>query len=97
MAMYIRRVTSDWDINATWNTQPSTETENQIDIPQTNQSRLDLIDVDVTDMVTKMHTVANYGFKLQLQNEVIYNARIFCSSWYSDASKHPKLVINYSK
>jgi hypothetical protein len=96
-AMYIRRVNSDWNINVTWNTQPSTETENQISIPQTNQSQLDLIDVDVTDMVKKMYTVSNYGFMLELQNEVTFNSRIFCSSWHSDASKHPKLVINYTK
>ncbi len=96
-AMYIRRITSGWDIHVTWGTQPSTETAGQVNIPQTNQAKLDLIDVDVTDMVTKMYTDGNYGFMLELQNEVLYNARIFCSSWYSDASKHPKLVINYSK
>lgn len=96
-AMYIRRITSDWDTNITWNTQPSTETANQIYISQTSQSSLDLIDVDVTDMVDKMHAEVNYGFMIQLENEVIYNSRIFCSSWNTDASKHPKLVINYTK
>ena len=97
-AMYIRRITSNWDVNTGWFTpQPSTTTSNQINIPQTSLSKLDLIDVDVTAMVSKMYTDANYGFMLQLQNEVLYNSRIFCSSYYSDATKHPKLVINYSK
>jgi hypothetical protein len=96
-AMYIRRITSNWNINTTWGTQPSTEIANQINIPQTNQSRLDLIDVDVTTMVSNMYTDTNYGFMLQLQNEILYNSRIFCSSYYTDATKHPKLVINYSK
>lgn len=96
-AMFIQRITSNWDINTTWSTQPSTESTNQIDIPQTDQSKLDLIDVDVTNLVSKMYTDVNYGFMLHLQNEVLYNSRIFCSSYYSDSTKHPKLVINYSK
>jgi hypothetical protein len=97
-AMYIRRITSNWNATTTtWFTQPSTESANQIEIPQTSQSKLDLTDLDVTAMVTKMYTEANYGFMLQLQNEVIYNSRIFCSSWHSDATKHPKLVVNYTK
>ena len=96
-AMFIRRISSDWNITATWQTQPSTETANQINVPQTALSQLDLIDIDVTAMVNKMYTEANYGFMLQLQNEVIYNSRIFCSSYYSDSTKHPKLVINYLK
>jgi len=40
---------------------------------------------------------ANYGFKLQLANEVEYTSRIFCSSYYSDATRHPKLVVQYMK
>ncbi len=96
-AMYIRRITSTWDANSDWFSQPSTESTNEVSVPQTSQPRLDLVDIDVTAMVSKMYTVANYGFMLQLQNEVTYNSRIFCSSYYGDATKHPKLVINYSK
>jgi hypothetical protein len=96
-AMFIRRITSNWDVNTDWFTQPLTTTEGQIDVQQTNQSSLDLVDVDVTAMFAKMYTSGNYGFMLQLQNEVIYNPRIFCSSYYPDVTKHPRLVINYSK
>ena len=97
-AMYIKRITSNWNATTTtWFTQPSTESADQIVVPQTSQSTLDLTDLDVTAMVNKMYTEANYGFMLQLQNEVTYNSRIFCSSWYSDATKYPKLVVNYTK
>ena len=33
----------------------------------------------------------------QLQDEDIYNCRQYCSSFHPDASKHPKLVLEYKK
>jgi hypothetical protein len=56
---------------------------------------LDLVDMDVTAMVSRMQTNGNYGFMIQLQNEATYNSRIFCSSKFNVAAKHPKLVIVY--
>ncbi len=95
-AMYIRRITSDWDGNTvTWQTQPSTTTTDQILIPHTNQSTFDLIDLDVKTLIDAMRTNGNYGFMLNLQYEIAYNIRQFCSSTHSDATKHPKLVIIY--
>ena len=38
----------------------------------------------------------NNGFLFKLQNETCYNSRIFASSKFIDATKHPKLVITYS-
>ncbi len=39
---------------------------------------------------------ANFGFALKLQNEVIYNCRIFVSSYNTTyPAKHPKLVVIY--
>src|SRR4051812_48731577 len=52
-----------------------------------------LIDLDVTALVKDIQQYGNYGFLLKLQNETIYTSRIFCSSLATDATKHPKLVI----
>jgi hypothetical protein len=97
-AMLIQRVTSTWTASTVkWNNQPSTTTTNQILIPHTNQAMLDLIDVDVKDLVQAMVSGnANHGFLIKLQNETIYNSRIFCSSFHSNSNKHPKLIIQYS-
>jgi len=95
-AMYIRRITSNWDgTTVTWQTQPTTTTTDQILIPHTNQSFLDLTDLDVKNLVDGMRTNGNYGFMMTLQNEIAYTIRQFCSSKHINAAKHPKLVIVY--
>jgi hypothetical protein len=94
--MYIRRIISAWDgTTVTWQTQPATTTVDQITVPHTNQPFLDLVDLDVKTMIDAMRTNGNYGFMLNLQNEVTYTIRQFCSSFHSDPTKHPKLVIVY--
>lgn len=97
-SMYLQQVTSDWSGSTiSWFNQPSVSTDNEISIPTTTNSFLDL-NIDVTNMVGSMvNNNANYGFLLSLQNEVTYNSRIFCSSYYSDAAKHPKLMVIYHK
>ena len=92
----LQRVTSNWNTSVTWQTQPSTDVSTQIVIPHTAQSMLDITDLNVTNLIKDMKQNGNYGFMIKLKNEVIYTSRIFCSSKYSDASKHPKLVIEYS-
>lgn len=96
-AFYIRQVTSNWGpYNVSWEVQPSSTTANQVYIPHTNLGALDLIDIDVTGMVKDMvRNNRNYGFLLQLANETRYTCRQFYASFHSDASKHPKLVIEY--
>ncbi|MBX2921431.1 MAG: DNRLRE domain-containing protein [Chitinophagaceae bacterium] len=98
-AMLIQRVTSTWSPQTlTFYNQPSSTNTNQVVIPSTNKAFLDLVDIDVTELVKDMTVSnANYGFFLKLQNETYYNSRIFATSEYSDAGKHPKLVIVYSK
>lgn len=95
--MYIQRINSSWNSSITFQNQPSVDTTGEILIPQTNLPFLDLTDVDVTNLVTKMYTTTNYGFMIRLQNEVIYNDRDFCSSKNADATKHPKLVVVYQQ
>ncbi|HEV3325745.1 MAG TPA: DNRLRE domain-containing protein [Puia sp.] len=95
-AFYIQRVNENWDpTTETWLTQPTTDSTAEVLIPQTNLSTLDLPNIDVTQLVKNMLSSGNYGFEMRLQNEVIYNSRIFCSSSYSDSTKRPVLVINY--
>jgi hypothetical protein len=56
---------------------------------------LDLVNMDVKNLVASMVAGNNYGFMIGLQNETAYNCRIFCASFYSNAAKHPKLVVVY--
>ena len=93
----IQQITANWSTSTiNWFNQPATTTANQVIIPATTQSMLDL-DLDVTAMVASMVAGnANYGFEMKLQSETIYNSRIFVSSGnttYPD--KHPKLVVTY--
>jgi hypothetical protein len=96
-SMLLQRITSSWTSSVKWQNQPSTDASSQIVIPHTNQSFLDVTDIDVTNMVKTMIQSGNYGFMIRLQNEVAYNTRIFVSSRYSDATKHPKLVLQYQQ
>jgi hypothetical protein len=93
----IQRVTASWiPSQVKWNNQPTSSTQNQVVVPHTNSPYLDLFDLDVTSMVQAMiANNTNYGFLIRLQTEAIYNSRIFCSSYYNDAGKHPRLVIQY--
>ncbi len=95
----IQRVTSSWTAaTVKWVNQPAVTTTNQIVIPHTTQPFLDLVDMDVKTLVQSMVTSnANYGFLIRLQTENIYNSRIFASSFYSNQSLHPKLVVEYTK
>jgi len=95
-SVLIQQVATNWDASSvTWFNQPAGLTANQVTIPSTTQSFLN-VSVDVKGLIAPMvSSGANYGFLLQLKNEVIYTSRIFCSSYYSDASRHPKLVITY--
>jgi hypothetical protein len=95
-AMYLKRISNNWSaFTATWLNQPSTTQLNQILIPHTNLPFFDLINIDVKNLVSDMQTSGNNGFMISLQNEVAYNSRIFSSSYYSDSTKHPKLVVVY--
>lgn len=98
-AMLIQRVTSAWTPSAVkWINQPTSTTQDQILIPHTNSPFFDLVDIDVKNLVKSMTgNNSNYGFLIRLQTEQIFNSRIFCSSYHSNAVKHPKLIIEFSK
>jgi len=95
-SMYIRRVINSWNPgSANWLNQPSATSANQVSIPHTSQSVLDLTDIDVKTLVNDMRANANFGFMMSLQNETYYNIRQFCSSRHANTAKHPKLVVTY--
>jgi hypothetical protein len=93
---YIQHVSSTWNANTTtWASFPSSDTVGRVYIPQTSQSFLNLVSMDVTTMVNGMVSGTNYGFVMMLKTESIYNCRIFCSPTYSDQGRRPKLVVTY--
>ena len=94
--MLLQRTLTSWSpATITWQNQPAGDASSQIVIPHTNQSFLDLPDLDVTSQVQAMIQNGNFGFLMKMQTEVIYNSRIIASSKYADASLHPKLVVQY--
>ena len=94
----VQQVAAQWDPSTvTWFNQPAGLTTNQVITPTTSLPFLNM-DINVKAMVSSMvSNNTNYGFKLQLQNELLYTSRIFCSSYYSDASRHPRLLVKYIK
>ena len=96
-AFTIQRISNDWSpATTTWANQPTGAATNQITVPHTPLSSLDLT-IDVTALVSTMvSTNANYGFLMKLQSETIYTIRQFVSSWTTlHPTKRPKLVIVY--
>jgi hypothetical protein len=95
--LLIQRVTTPWEYQAVkWLNQPEASTSDEIEIPHTNEPSLDLLDIDVTGMIPGILAEGNNGFLIRLKTEATYNFRIFCSSKYSDPTKHPKLNVVYT-
>jgi hypothetical protein len=95
----IKQITSNWSASSiTYSTPPVTTTTNQVVIPTTSQTMLDL-NLDVKASIQSMVTGnANYGFLLKLQNENAYTSRVFVSSINTNyTTKRPKLVVVYKK
>jgi len=95
--MLVQQVAANWSpASISWFNQPAVTTANQLVVPATTQSQLDL-NLNVTNIVSSMVSGnANFGFALKLQSEVTYNSRIFVSSYNTTyPAKHPKLVVVY--
>lgn len=92
---WIQRVAGGWSPTTTnFNNQPAWDTAGEVHVPQTSQNFLNL-SLNVTTMVNNMIVNGNNGFVMRLNTEQIYNSRIFCSSNYSDSTRHPYLVVTY--
>lgn len=92
------RVSEDWNpTTVTWKNQPSSSTASQVDIPGTESSYQDYLDIDVTELVKDMvqNPSANYGFLLRLEDESYYRRICFSSFACQIEEKMPKLVIEY--
>lgn len=96
-AVYIRRITTNWATsNLSWSNQPATSQLNQVELPATSNSSQDYTNLDVSNLIQDMVSNDNYGIMLQLKEPILYNIQNFASSKHADASKHPKLVVEYS-
>jgi len=96
-ACNIQRITSSWASptpSFTWDTPPTVTTTDEAVIPQ-SVSASENDSVIVTNLVQDMQVYGNNGFFISLQNQTYYNCRIYASSFYSDSTLHPKLVISY--
>jgi|GEM_PF-1850248 len=95
---FVQRVTSTWDEStATWSTQPTSTTTNQVSLPaSTSQFNYNVIDLNITALVQDIINQppsGRYGFLIRLQTESIYRSIVFASSDYADSTKRPKLRI----
>lgn len=99
--LYIQQVTSQWnENNVTWNTQPTTTTQNQISAPaSTSQNNYNYFtnSPNLVAMVQNMvsNPTSNYGFMIKLQTEQTYRSFNFASSDHSDLKLWPELIITY--
>jgi hypothetical protein len=97
-AAWLKEVTGDWEeTTITWNTKPGTTEKHKVSIPaSTSQWNYDVMDLDVTAIVKDMiSNDKNYGFCFQQQTETYYRCLSFSGSRATDASKRPKLVVEY--
>lgn len=97
---YIQMITEDWsETGVTWNSQPSTSTQNQAVLAQSTDPHQNYTDIDVTAIYQYFsdNRDQNFGLKFGLINEVLGNNLSFHSSESSDFTKHPKLEIVYKR
>lgn len=101
-ATYLRRVTQSWNESTiTWNNQPNTtegspEDDSKVLVPAPANGTQSLL-ADVTNLVRDILSSAegNNGFQLKLTNELKYRQVRYASQQHTEASRHPKLTINY--
>jgi len=94
-AFLIQRVTSPWsESTVTWNTQPTTTTQNEVLVPQSTSSGQSYLNLDVTALVNDMRNDPqnSFGFMMRLVNEIPYNGRDFASSDHPDSTKWPSIT-----
>ncbi|MFN3405288.1 MAG: DNRLRE domain-containing protein [Cytophagaceae bacterium] len=95
----IRRVTSAWEENiVTWNTKPSTTSQNEVTIPASTSSTQNFPDLDVTELVKDMldDLSGSHGFMFEIKTKSYYRKMIFASGDHSNPELHPKLEITFT-
>lgn len=94
----LKRVTESWnESTVTWNTQPSTTSQNEVILPPSTNTIQHYPDIDVTYLVQDMvdDPINSHGFFFKLVTEEYYRRMLFASSDNSDTALHPKLTICY--
>jgi hypothetical protein len=98
---FIQQITSFWDEQTvTWNTQPTTITNNQIIIPESTSQQNDNFTDNSANLIAMVqdwvnNPAVNFGFMLKMETELRYRSRYFVSSDHSIDSLHPELTVIY--
>jgi len=97
-ASYLRRITTSWsESTVTWNTAPTTVTNNQATLANSTAVDQDY-EVDVTNLIKDIQAnpTTSDGLMLGLVTEQYYAKMQFASSDHATSSMHPKLEITYT-
>jgi len=95
----IQRITSLWNPAAvTWNTQPSTDSINEVLIPPSTGIYDDYLNIDVTALIQDLYNNPGVfqGLMIKLSTEIHYRRMVFESTDQPDTTRFPALTINYS-
>ncbi len=97
--MLLQRIIEPWQENTvTWSNQPNVDVNHTVWINKFIDPRQDYTNIDVTNLVRDIiANNKNYGFMLRLSDETPYKITLIASSDNPDSSKHPKLVVYYTK
>jgi hypothetical protein len=96
-AATLRRITSSWnESSVTWNTKPTTDDINAVQIPASTSAD-QIYTINVLQLVKDQYTNPSsyFGFCIQLNTETYYRSLIFASS-DGDADLKPTLEIEYT-
>lgn len=96
----LQRITSPWnEMTVTWNTAPTTTTQNQATLPQStsfNQDYITSVTGLVQDMINNPSSSFGFYFALVTENPSNQAGLLFYSSDHTDQTKWPKLEITYT-
>lgn len=98
-AAWLRRVTSAWtEYGVTWNSQPTTSTQNQVVLPASNSTTEDYLNIDVAALVQDIvsNPAQSFGMMIQLQTESPQRSLLFASSDHANPARHPQLDVCYT-
>lgn len=92
----IERITALWfDNTVTWNTTPSTTSQDAVSLPVSSATIQDYIGINVTEMVQTMidNPGTSHGFCIRLVDETPTRGLFFCGNGYIDQTKRPRLNV----
>jgi Secretion system C-terminal sorting domain len=98
-AAKLYRVTSSWnESSVTYNSQPTYDINNPINLPASTSAFQNYLAINVTSMVSDMvsNPSSNFGFLLKLNSELPFSSIIFASSDFSDSLLWPELNVEYT-